>query len=416
MATVGDNFFNDNTVNGALEFYSGDENAAKRIDLLIAEHKKHCNGDIIMFSSPGRIEVCGNHTDHNNGKVVAAAVTADTLAAVTPIHDDKIIVRSIGYPDVVVDIGDTGIREDEKGTSFALVRGVIKGFRERGYRAGGFAATTVSQVFKGAGMSSSASFEVLIADILDELYNGGVVPAIQKAIISQYAENVYFGKPSGLMDQAAIALGGISYIDFEDASNPKVIKPRWAFDNLSVVVINCGGDHCNLTPQYAAIKSEMEAVAGYFGQKKLRFVAPEMFYSAIGSLYNAFGGRAVLRAMHYYQENARVDALVGAIDARDEAAAMRIISESGRSSYQKLQNCYAEGDTAQPIPLALALCERFEGVAAFRVHGGGFAGTILTFVRNDRKDAFCKYMSEVFGKENVFTVGIRPAGTRKISL
>ncbi|MDD3947445.1 MAG: galactokinase family protein [Clostridia bacterium] len=392
------------------------QTTANRFAALIKEHEKQWGKNYMLFSSPGRIEVCGNHTDHNNGKVVAAAVTADTLAVVTPLNGSKVMVKSVGYPEVEVDISDTSIHESEKGTSLALVRGVVKGMRDRGYQTGGFAATTVSQVCKGAGMSSSASFEVLVCEILNELYNNGVVPPIQKAIISQYAENVYFGKPSGLMDQASIALGGISYIDFKDTAAPEVRKPLWDFKDIPVVVVNCGGDHCDLTPQYAAIRYEMEEVAAYFGQKKLRFVAPESFYADIAGLRNKVSGRAVLRAMHYFEENARVDALVEAINTIDEAKAMALISASGDSSYKKLQNCYAEGDTSQPIPLALALCKRFDGVVACRVHGGGFAGTILTFVRNNHKEAFCETMSKVFGKDNVFAVGIRSTGTRKINL
>lgn len=389
---------------------------ADRFAPLIAEHQKQFAGDYMLFSSPGRIEVCGNHTDHNNGKVIAAAVTADTIAVVTPLATNTVIINSVGYPLVQVDISDTNIYEAESGTSFALVRGVVKGLLDRGYKVGGFAATTISQVFKGAGMSSSASFEVLVCEIINSIYNNDSVPDIQKAIISQYAENVYFGKPSGLMDQASIALGGISYIDFKDTSAPVVSKPQWQFDNLSVVVVNCGGDHCDLTPQYAAIRYEMEAVAQFFGQSKLRFVGKTRFLDGISDLRKAVSGRAIMRAMHYYDENNRVDALVDAINAKDIQQAMDIITASGSSSYKKLQNCYAEGDLSQPIPLALAMCERFNGVAAYRVHGGGFAGTILTFVANDKKEAFCKYMSAIFGTENVFSVGIRKVGTTKINL
>jgi len=407
---------NKNFVAEATELYGGDVAAvAERFSLLIAQHRDVCPGEYMLFTSPGRIEVCGNHTDHNNGKVVAAAVTADTIAVVSPRPDRRIVIHSVGYPEVNVDLDDTGVYEQEKGSSFALVRGVVKGLESRGYRTGGFCASTTSQVFKGAGMSSSASFEVLVCEILNNLYNNGAVPPVTKAIISQYAENVYFGKPSGLMDQASIALGGISFIDFKDTANPVVAKPRWRFDSLSAVVVNCGGDHCELTPQYAAIRAEMEAVAAYFGEKKLRFVAEESFYADIRGVFAKLPGRAVLRAMHYYEENKRVDALTKAIDEGDLQTAMNIITASGESSYKKLQNCYPEGDHSQPIPVALAMCAAFEGVEAYRVHGGGFAGTILTFVYEDRKDAFCTYMSDVFGKENVFPVGIRQTGTREIN-
>jgi galactokinase len=406
---------NDNFVKAVTEKLGYDaQTAAERFAPLIEKHCEEWGDNYFLFSSPGRIEVCGNHTDHNNGKVIAAAVTADTIAVVTPLEGSKVVVKSVGYPAVEVDISDLTVNPKEEGTSHALVRGVAKGFADRGYKTGGFAATTSSQVFKGAGMSSSASFEVLVSEIFNALYNSGSVPAVQKAIISQYAENVYFGKPSGLMDQAAIALGGISYIDFKDTSAPEVYNPDWDFKGLSVVVVNCGGDHCDLTPQYAAIRYEMEAVAGLLGQKKLRFADERSFYSQISSLRESVSDRAILRAMHFFEENGRVDALAKAIDTHDFDKAMALITQSGDSSYKKLQNCYPEGETSQPIPLALAMCQKFDGVKAYRVHGGGFAGTILTFVDSAKKEEFAAYMSAVFGKENVFAVGIRSSGTCKI--
>ena len=397
--------------------YGGNvEACAERYAMLAEAHKQNVEGEIIFYSASGRIEVTGNHTDHNNGKVLCAAVSVDLLAAVTPLAEPKIVVKSLGYPVVEVDINDLSIHEEEKGGSFALVRGVCKAFKDRGYNIGGFYATTVSDVFKGAGMSSSASFEVLISAILDNLYNGDSISAVEKAIISQYAENVYFGKPSGLMDQSAIALGGVSYIDFEDPSNPQVEKLDWGFDDTTVFVVNCGGDHCNLTPNYAAIREEMEAVAGEFGQKKLRFVDVDEFYASIPALKEKFSGRAILRAMHYFEENERVEALREAIRSADEELAYDIITMSGISSYQKLQNVYAEGDCSEPIPLALALCEGFDGVMAYRVHGGGFAGTILAFVDNDCADDFHGYMSTVFGDKNVYRLKIRNVGGTRLDL
>lgn len=397
--------------------YGGNiEKAAERYEALATEHSKNVDGEIIFYSASGRIEVCGNHTDHNNGKVLCAAVSVDLLACVTPLQEQKIVVKSLGYPVVEVDISDLSIHEEEKGGSFALVRGVCKAFKDRGYNIGGFYATTVSDVFKGAGMSSSASFEVLVSAILDNLYNGDSISAVEKAIISQYAENVYFGKPSGLMDQSAIALGGVSFIDFEDPSAPKVEKLDWNFDDTTVFVVNCGGDHCNLTPQYAAIREEMEAIAKEFGVEKLRFVNEDEFYMSIPALKNKFSGRAILRAMHYYEENERVELLREAIRSGDEELAYDIISASGISSYQKLQNCYAEGDPSEPIPLALALCGALEGVMAYRVHGGGFAGTILAFVDNDSADDFHDFMAHTFGDSNVYRLKIRNEGGTRLDL
>ena len=401
----------------ASALYGGNvEKAAERYSQLVSAHRENIDGEIIFYSASGRIEVCGNHTDHNNGKVLCAAVSVDLLACVTPLDEQKIVVKSLGYPVVEVDISDLSIHEEEKGGSFALVRGVCKAFKDRGYNIGGFYATTVSDVFKGAGMSSSASFEVLVSAILDNLYNGDSISAVEKAIISQYAENVYFGKPSGLMDQSAIALGGVSFIDFKDPSAPVVEKLDWNFDDTTVFVVNCGGDHCNLTPQYAAIREEMEAIAKEFGEAKLRFVNEDEFYMSIPSLKDKFSGRAILRAMHYYEENERVELLREAIRSGDEELAYDIISASGISSYQKLQNCYAEGDPSEPIPLALALCGALEGVMAYRVHGGGFAGTILAFVENDSADDFHDFMAHTFGDSNVYRLKIRNEGGTRLDL
>lgn len=408
---------NNKFVKTATALYGGNvEKAAERYEALAKAHKENVDGEIIFYSASGRIEVTGNHTDHNNGKVLCAAVSVDLLACVTPLAEQKIIVKSLGYPVVEVDIHDLDIHEEEKGGSFALVRGVCKAFKDRGYNIGGFYATTVSDVFKGAGMSSSASFEVLVSAILDNLYNGDSISAVEKAIISQYAENVYFGKPSGLMDQSAIALGGVSYIDFKDPANPQVEKLDWDFDDSTVFVVNCGGDHCNLTPQYAAIREEMEAIAKEFGEEKLRFVNEDEFYMSIPELKNKFSGRAILRAMHYFEENERVEVLREAIRNGDEELAYDVISASGISSYQKLQNCYAEGDPSEPIPLALALCGALEGVLAYRVHGGGFAGTILAFVDNEYADDFNEFMAHTFGDANVYRLKIRNEGGTRLDL
>lgn len=391
------------------------EKVIGRSAALIEEHRKNFYPAYInLFSSPGRIEVTGNHTDHNNGCVLAAAVTVDTLAAVSKNDTGIITVKSKGYPDVVVNAADVTMHPEEKGTSDALVRGVLKGFKDRGYAIGGFDATTESDVFKGAGMSSSASFEVLVSEILNDYYNGGNITPVEKAVVSQYAENVYFGKPSGLMDQSAIALGGVSFIDFKDTKNPVVKKQKWSFQDVSVAVINCGGDHCDLTPNYAAIKSDMESAAKYFGADKLRFVDEKKFYNSLGEMKKTLSGRAILRAMHFFEENKRVFDLVKALKAGDEGKVFDIINASGQSSSEKLKNLYPEGAAEMPIPLALAVVKGTEGVVAARVHGGGFAGTILTFVKNEQIAAFKKKMSALYGAENVYIVGIRPTGTEKI--
>ncbi len=392
------------------------EKVAKRYANLINLHTEWCEGEYTMFSSSGRIELCGNHTDHNGGSVVAAAVSIDTIAVVTPIAEKKIVVKSVGYPEVVVDITDLSVHKDEEGTSFALVRGVLNAFVQRGYNIGGFKTTTTSDVFKGAGMSSSASFEVLTTAILNYYYNDDKIDAVERAIISQYAENVYFGKPSGLMDQASISIGGVSYMNFKDNEHPIVKKLEWNFDNCSAVVINCGGDHCDLTPEYAAIKEEMQAIAAYFGVEKLGYINAETFYSKLAELKLKFSGRAIMRAIHFYEENNRVHNFAAAVAANDLAKVMQLVTESGESSYKMLQNCYVSGDSEQPIPLGLAIVGTEDGVLAKRVHGGGFAGTILTFVDNKYLDKYVANMSDYYGKENVFAVKIRSYGSYKLDI
>lgn len=388
---------------------------AKRWADLYTIHAKNATDNISFFSSPGRIEVCGNHTDHNNGKVVCSAVSVDSLAVVNPM-DGKIIVESIGYPEVVVDINDLKINKNEYGKSEALVRGVLKGFVDRGYKIGGFYATTTSDVFKGAGMSSSAAFEVLIAEILNVYYNEGKITAVEKAIVSQFAENVYFGKPSGIMDQSAIAFGGISHMDFKDPKNPIVNKMDWNYDDLSVLVINCGGDHADLTDEYAAIRSEMEEVAQFFGKNQLRFVDEKLFYNSIADMRKkSISGRAILRAEHYFEENKRVDNIEEAIITGDKASFLENVTASGISSNIKLQNLHAQFDKEQTIPLALSLAEKY-GAAAYRVHGGGFAGTILTFIAKNEEKQFVDNMAKVFGYDNIHSLKIRNFGTCKLDI
>lgn len=388
----------------------------KRYQELYDLHTKTYGEGAIFYSSPGRIEVCGNHTDHNNGKVLCAAITVDTVACVTPTDEQKIVVASVGYPVVEVDL--TQLRPDaaEFGTSEALVRGVCAYYQQKGYNIGGFYATTTSDVFKGAGVSSSACFEVLVCEILNDLYNDGKIDKITKAKASHHAESVFFGKPCGLMDQSAIALGGVSYIDFKSTSNPKVQTIDWKFDDMTIVLTNTGGDHCDLTSQYADIRMEMEQVAQCFGVPKLRRVKPEDFYREIPQLQTKVSGRAILRAMHYFDENKRVEAGARAVRNANAKKFVQAINESGMSSYLMLQNCYPLGDTVQRIPLAINLSKRVDAVRGVRVHGGGFAGTVIAYVDNAGVDAYVELMQSVFGKENVFCIGVRNDGTCRVQM
>lgn len=390
---------------------------ADRLISLTKEHNVKYGEVDFYVSSPGRIEVAGNHTDHNNGKVLCASISVDTLGAISKTDDNTIIIESLGYPPVVVDLNDIEYKEFEEGTSNALVKGVCKYLINNGYKIGGFTATTTSNVFKGAGVSSSASFEVLVAECLNILYNDKKMNAIFKAQAAQFAENKYFGKPCGLMDQSAIAIGGVSYIDFKDTTKPVVVNRKWQWvKDISIVLINTGGDHCDLTDHYAAIRSEMEAIAEFYGQKTLRFVDEVKFKNDIPELLKKFSGRSIMRALHFYSENKRVVEADSAIENGDLEMFLINIARSGNSSYKLLQNCYAPQDTDQLIPVGLAIAEDTIGLRACRVHGGGFAGTILCFVDNEYVQDFMDRMTSVFGNENVFNIGIRNVGTTEVQL
>ncbi|MDR2046918.1 MAG: galactokinase [Clostridiales bacterium] len=386
---------------------------AGRYSALYKTHASKYGGKVHFFSSPGRIEICGNHTDHNNGKVLAAAVTIDTLACVSLNDENTVNIDSYGFSEIRVKLNDLSQRDDEVNTN-GLVKGILKKLKDYGYEIGGFNATTTSDVFKGAGVSSSAAFEVLVAEIVGALFNKGKITKTQKAVASQFAENVYFKKPCGLMDQMAVSLGGISGIDFKDDKNPKVKNVKWNFKELAIFVVNCGGDHSDLTGDYKAIRTDMESVAEFFGQPKLRFVPPKSIYKNIPQIQRDISGRAALRAVHYIEENLRVDAAVAAIAAGDKETFLRQVDASGESSYQLLQNYYTQTDTVQSIPVAVALAKRFGGVRAARVHGGGFAGTMLVFADAEKSGAFYKYMVKIYGVKNVYKLGIRADGAKSV--
>lgn len=373
-------------------------------------------GNIRFFSASGRAEFIGNHTDHNHGLVIASAIDMDVAAAVVPLDGDIITIESIGYDSFSVSLSDDTVDEKEFGTSKAILKGIIKGLRDRGRKVGAFRARMHSTVCKGAGVSSSASFELLLCEIQNALYNDDKIDVKEMAIISQFAENVYFGKPSGLMDQLTAAHGGVSYMDFFDPSAPEAKGLEWSFDDVGAVIINCGGDHCELTDEYAAIRRDMHDIAGYFGKTVLRDVPKERFFVALPELKRRFCGRAILRAIHFFEENTRVALAYDALARQDRKSFFRLIDESGESSYKLLQNCYPSGDTAQPIPLALAIAKRNEKTLACRVHGGGFAGTVLAFVKKSDIPSYVAYMKTFFGDDSVFGVSIRNVGAVELQL
>ena len=366
---------------------------------------------LYMVSAPGRTEIGGNHTDHNNGCVLAAAVNLDTLACVSKTDDMVVRIHSEGYPELVVDLTETDVKEEEKGTSAALVRGVAKGLKERGFNVGGFHAAVVSSVMGGSGLSSSAAYEVMVSRIFEALYNEKEMDATARAQLSQYAENVYFGKPSGLMDQMACSTGGLVNIDFKGQPKVKPLQFNFGQHGYQLVVVAPGGSHDNLTDEYAAIRTEMQQVAAHFGEKVLRFVRPEQVYQQMNPLRETLGERAVLRAMHFFFENERVKQQVHALENGDLPSFFAAVNASGKSSWELLQNIYPGGSKSQPMALALAVAQvLLNGEGACRVHGGGFAGTTLNFVPAAKTESFVQRMEQVFGPGSCVVLDVRNDG------
>ena len=364
------------------------------------------------FSAPGRFEIGGNHTDHQRGRVLAAAVDLQTRCAAVANGTDMIRVTSEGFGHTSIDLSDLAPREDETGTTAALIRGVAAWFVANGHHIGGFDANVSSELPVGMGLSSSAAFEVLIGNAFKCLFQSQV-SELEIALAGQFAENVYFGKPCGLMDQAASSFGGLTMMDFFDPQKP-VITPVCAdFEGFSICVVATGGSHEDLTDDYAAIPAEMKAVAAHFGKHDLRAVDERSFYSSIGEL-RRLGDRAVLRAMHFFGENERVARQAEALNDVNMPEFLRLVTESGRSSLAFLQNVYSNSvPSRQGLTLALALCERvLGGSGAFRVHGGGFAGTVLAFVPDALRERFISIMSDAFGPGCCLFLNIAQEGGR----
>ena len=376
------------------------------------------NREVAIYSAPGRSEVGGNHTDHQKGKVLATAVNIDILAIAAKREDNIIRVISKGYEEVELDIADLEVNEADFGSIKGLTRGVLAGFKKQGLKIGGFDVYMESLVPQGAGLSSSAAFEVAIGNILSDLYNEGQVEAVTIAKIGQLAENIYFGKPCGLMDQMASSVGGLIGIDFKDTDKPKLTKIDVDFESFgySLCIVDTKGSHANLTDEYAAIPTEMKKVAAYFGKEYLREVNANTFYQAIPDLRKNLGDRAVLRAIHWYNEEERVEAQIEALEDGDFNRFKSLIKESGDSSYKYLQNVYVAGNPInQEICIGLAMTENHLGFdVACRVHGGGFAGTIQVFVKNDQVEGYKDYIEQIFGKGACHVLKVRPLGGVKV--
>jgi len=366
-----------------------------------------------FVSAPGRTEVVGNHTDHQKGRCLAGAVNLDTVAAIAPNGTNVVRLYSEGYDEpFCVDVSDLTVHEDEKNTTFALIRGVACRLVELGYKVGGFDAQVTSTVFKGSGLSSSAAFEVMLCAAFDALFNGWTIDAKLNARISQYAENVFFGKPSGLLDQTASAVGGLVALDFApEIAEVEALSYDFGKKGYKVCVVSAGGDHGDLTDAYASIPVEMRQVAAEMGEKILEKITPEALEAALPQLKNKVSDRAILRAFHFVDETRRVVDATNALKNDDVPAFFQCVIGSGESSWKLLQNLHVEGGSNQEMPLALEMSRRMlAGKGAWRIHGGGFAGTILAFVPSDTVEKYSCAMNAVFGEKATTVLSIRPEG------
>ena len=407
------------TLNDAISVLICDTNVdgekTRYINLLEKAGNLYGDGDYHIVSAPGRTEVGGNHTDHNHGCVVAASVNLDSVAVVKPTESKVVNFTSEGFDIQPIDLNDLSVHENEVNTTESLIRGIAARFVQLGYNIGGFDAVSNSKVLPGSGISSSASFEVLVCEIFNHLFNDGKIGAIEIAQISQYAENEYFGKPCGLMDQMAISVGGFTAIDFSDPSHPIVEKVDFDFKQAGyhLVITNTKGDHADLSSEYGAVPAEMKAVAKELGHEVLREGSLEEVMKNVKTLRNSLANdRCLLRAIHFHKENQRAIDLRKALEDRDMEHVLTLIRQSGQSSYMYLQNVTVPGSVkTQNLALALVLSDVYlNGEGAFRVHGGGFEGTIQAFVPTHLLNGYLELMQSVFGQDATHLMAIRSVG------
>ena len=403
-------------------YQTGREAQRERYRRIAAGYEAHFGkGEVSFFSAPGRTEVGGNHTDHNHGNVLAAAVNLDIVAAAAPITESVVRLHSEEYPGIdEIILSDLAPQKEEEGTSAALLRGVCARCRELGYHVGGFQTYTATQVLKGSGLSSSAAFEIALVTIISHLFNDGGIDPVTAAQIAQYAENVYFGKPSGLMDQMACSVGGFTAMDFRDPQKPVLEKVEFPLEKAgyALCIVDTGGNHADLTGEYAAIPAEMKAVARELGASVLRDVRKEDFHARMGELRQKLGDRAVLRALHFFRDNALAQEEAACLKERDFPGFLSRVVASGRSSALCLQNLYSCSDPAhQGLTLALALSESIlAGKGAWRVHGGGFAGTIQAFVPREMLETYRAQIEAVFGEGTCHVISVRSSGGIQVKL
>lgn len=407
------------------EVYRDAASGRRRAKDLIQRHRTAFGSDAepLLFSAPGRTELGGNHTDHNLGKVLASAVQLDSMAAVTPTGSSTVRLNSHGFEGTfVVDLDNLEKVEAESGTSSALIRGVAAGISREGGEIGGFDATVASLVLPGSGLSSSASFEILVATIMNELFNQGGLSSVQLSKIAQAAENRYFDKPCGLMDQLACSTGGIVKIDFEDPENPDIRSLDYSFRDhgIELLVVDTGGNHADLTPDYAAVPEEMQAVARFFGHRTLRGVTVDDVLANVKALRGEVHDRGILRALHFLNENERVDEMVASLSAGKLTRYLNLVTASGDSSWELLQNCYTTQEpTVQGISTALAVTRQFLSrnslQGACRVHGGGFAGTIQAYIPTGAVDEYTDLIEGIFGTGVVTPLSVRSLGAVRLA-
>ncbi|MDO4500983.1 MAG: galactokinase family protein [Erysipelotrichaceae bacterium] len=380
---------------------------------------KYGDGDYHFISSPGRTEIGGNHTDHQHGHVVAASLSIDNLVICKANNSNIVNYLDPAFKESVVDISDLSVNESEKNTSNSLIRGIAARLNELGYSISGFDALCDSRVLNGSGISSSACFEVMVAEIFNTLFNDCKLNPVDRAIISQYAENKYFGKPCGLLDQMAISVGGFVTMDFKDPAKPVINNFEFSFNDYGyeLLLVNTKGDHADLSDEYAAIPYESKAVAKELGGEVLADASKEDMLKKLASIRkNVNNDRALLRSLHFYNEDRRAVEEEYAIKNKDINRLLKLITESGHSSYMYLQNVYAVNRPySQSLALALALSDDYlQGEGAYRVHGGGFEGTIQAIVPKDRVAGYKELISSVYGDDAVLDIAVRPFGTRKV--
>ena len=415
---------NEGAIDATLTYVYGEAALAyqkkRYLDAIDAFEAIYGDRDISLYTVAGRSELSGNHTDHNHGCVIAASIDLDVIAVASKRDDNTIRIKSEGFSDDTIDLSAyTAPREDDFGTSGSIIAGMAAGFVKNGHSIGGFDAYCTSNVLKGSGLSSSAAFEDMIGNILNYSYNDGKIDNVEIAMIAQYAENVFFGKPCGLMDQVACAVGGIVAIDFEDPAAPVIDKVDFdmSANGYNLCIVNTGGNHADLTDDYAAVPAEMKSVAKLFGKDVLRGISADELVANAAKIRGEVGDRALLRALHFVSENSRVSAQKSALLGGDLDTYFANVIASGRSSFCYLQNVYTTKNVAeQGLSLALCISERFlaDKRAAWRVHGGGFAGTIQCYVPTQNVEEYRALMDGVFGEGTCIVLRIRPVGATRI--